>query len=95
MFLAIATRLDISYAVSQLMVYTSKPGEIHWNVAKWVLRYLKGTRERGITYQHQCNFRPSNAFYGYSDASFGDHDDGKSTSRHTFTVTHKMFPMFD
>jgi hypothetical protein len=42
------TRPDITYYVSVLSQFLAKPQEIHWNVAKVVLRYLKGTLDYGI-----------------------------------------------
>ena len=35
------TRLDISYVVNKLARFMHSPSEIHWSVAKGVLRYLK------------------------------------------------------
>jgi hypothetical protein len=49
-FLANATCLDISYAVSQLASYTANPSMQHIGMLKRVLHYLKGTKEYGITY---------------------------------------------
>jgi hypothetical protein len=42
------TRPDITYSVSVLSQFMVKPQEIHWNVAKVVLGYLKGTLDYGI-----------------------------------------------
>lgn len=39
MYLALHTRPDISYAVTKLSQYNSKPGEKHWHQAKHILRY--------------------------------------------------------
>ena len=43
------TRPDIAYSVSLLSQFMEKSQEIHWNAAKAVLRYLKGTLDYGIT----------------------------------------------
>jgi hypothetical protein len=48
MYLASATRLDISFAVSKLSRFVSNLGDTHWNAFKRVLRYLKGTMSYGI-----------------------------------------------
>ena len=29
------------------------PGKEHWNAIKWILRYLKGTKELGIMFERQ------------------------------------------
>jgi hypothetical protein len=45
LYLAIASRLDITYAVQQLSQYLDCYSYAHWNAAVRVLRYLKGTRD--------------------------------------------------
>jgi hypothetical protein len=50
MYLASATMPDISYAVSKLSRFVSKPGDDHWRALERVLRYLKGTMTYGINY---------------------------------------------
>jgi hypothetical protein len=50
MYLASATRPDISYAVSKLSLFVSKPGDDHWRALERVLRYLKGTMTYDIHY---------------------------------------------
>jgi hypothetical protein len=44
MYLAIGTRPDIAYAVQQLCKFLDSYGRVHWEAAKRVVRYLKGTR---------------------------------------------------
>jgi hypothetical protein len=44
MYLSIGTRPDISYAVQQLCKFLDSYGPPHWEAAKRVVRYLKGTR---------------------------------------------------
>lgn len=48
-YLAIATRPDISFAVSCLRQFSNAYGKAHWNAAKRVLRYLKGIRQGAWT----------------------------------------------
>nr|ABA94508.1 retrotransposon protein, putative, Ty1-copia subclass [Oryza sativa Japonica Group] len=43
MYLASATRPDISFAVSKLSRFTSSPGDDHWRALERVMRYLKAT----------------------------------------------------
>jgi len=50
MYLASATRPDISFAVSKLSRYMSNPGADRWHALERVLRYLKGTMSFGIHY---------------------------------------------
>ena len=43
MYLASATRPDISFAVSKLSRFMSNPGIDHWHALERVMRYLNGT----------------------------------------------------
>ena len=50
MYLAIATRPDISYAVGLLGHFSANPGLPHWKAAKHLLHYLKGNMDMKLTY---------------------------------------------
>ena len=50
MYLASATRLDISFVVSKLSQFVSNTGDDHWEALERVMRYLKGTMNYGIHY---------------------------------------------
>jgi hypothetical protein len=79
----IATRPDISYAISNLCKFMSDPGPKHWETAKRVLRYLKGTKDVPLVLGGEPTLR------GYTDADFaGDRDDRKSTGAYVFTIGH-------
>jgi hypothetical protein len=45
MYLAISTRPDIAYAVQQLCKFLDSYRHAHWEAAKCIVRYLKGTRD--------------------------------------------------
>jgi len=82
MYLASATRPDISFAISKLSRFTSNPGDDHWRGIDRVLRYLKGTMSYGIHYSGY----PS-VFEGYSDSNWiSDADELKATSGYVFTL---------
>ena len=51
MYAAIGTRPDIAFAVGALSRFLSNPGRCHWNEAKRVLSYLKGTSNYAIKYR--------------------------------------------
>lgn len=68
------TRLDMSYAVGQLARFMSKPGIIHLQFAKQLLRYLNGTRTVGITYSNRRN-EWAHAYNIYTDATWGTEED--------------------
>jgi hypothetical protein len=50
MYLAHATRLDISFAMSKLSQFTSNPVDDHWRALERVMHYLAGTMDYGIHY---------------------------------------------
>jgi hypothetical protein len=50
MFIACATRYDIMHRVSCLARYLTNATWRHWNAAKHVLRYLKGTISKKLTF---------------------------------------------
>jgi hypothetical protein len=60
-----------------------KPLESHWNVAKKVLRYLKGTLHYGIKYTDKSDVELTS----YSDSDWvGNLDDRRSTTRYEFGI---------
>jgi len=76
-YLAVATRPDISYAIGVLCRFVENPGPEHWGAAKRVLRYLKGSVGLKLVYSHSsCDDR----FTTYSDADLsGNPDNSRST----------------
>ena len=82
MYLAGATRPDISFAVSKLSRFSSNPGDDHWKALERVLRFLRGTTAFGIHYTGY----PS-VLEGYSDSNWiSDADEIKATSGYVFTL---------
>lgn len=51
MYLAQQTHPDIQYAVSKLSQFCVNPSKIHWQCAKYVLRYLAKTKNFALTYK--------------------------------------------
>lgn len=77
------TRPDIAYSVSILSQFMAKPSGNHWNAAKKVLRYLKGTVNLGIMYTDESDV----ALTGFSDSDWaGNPDDRRSTSGYAFHI---------
>lgn len=82
MYIANGTRPDICYAVNMLAQVAANPGRIHWEAAKRVVRYLKGTRNVGLTWGGS-----GADLVGYTDASHATEDLGwKSMSGYVFTL---------
>lgn len=50
-YLAVATRPDIAFAVGYVSQFLEKPKEQHWTMVKRILKYLKGTITMGIRYK--------------------------------------------
>ena len=83
LYVQIGTRPDISFAVSRLAQYASNPSPDHIRLAKYVLRYLKGTSDLKLLYDGGRR----NGLYGYSDSSWGDDpDDRHSTASYVFLL---------
>lgn len=81
LYVMVATRTDIAFALSVLCKFMSDPGRAHWEAAKRVLRYLKGTAADGLTLD------AARVVAGYSDADYaGDRDDRKSTGAYVFRI---------
>src|SRR6266498_2871480 len=82
MYLASATRPDISFAVRKLSRFVSNPGDDHWRALKRVIHYLKGTSRYGIHYTGYPR-----VLEGYSDSNLiSDADEIKATSGYVFTL---------
>lgn len=82
------TRPDISYGVGLISRFMESPRQSHMQVAKRIMRYLKGTYDHGLFYAstNQC------ALVGYSDSDWGgDLDDRKSTSGYCFNFGNTAF----
>ena len=54
-WLSISTRPDISTAVSLLAKFTHRPSQGHIDAAIRLVKYLKGTKTRGITFSNKSN----------------------------------------
>ena len=67
LYLSTNTRPDIAFAVSQICRFSSNPKKSHASAVKTILRYLKGTSNKGIL------IKPSNHMFNldmYVDANF-------------------------
>ena len=80
-YLANTTRPDITFAVRALSRYVQNPGRKHWLQGKHILRYLKATKCRKLTYRKSKTL----VLTGFSDADWaGKLDDRRSTSGFCF-----------
>lgn len=82
MYLATSTRPDISHAVSALSQFNSQYTQEHWNAAKRLLRYLKGTQNHGLQFS-----RTGKPLVGYVDADWANcPDDRRSYTGYMFKL---------
>ena len=51
MYAMVCTRLDLSYAVSLLSRYMANPWKDHWYALIWVVRYVRGTKTKGVVFE--------------------------------------------
>ena len=84
LYVAIATRPDISQAVGVVSKFNSCPTEAHLTAVKRVLRYLKGSLDVTLKYKKT----EDDQLVGFSDADYaGDPDDRHSTSGSVFLMS--------
>lgn len=83
MYLMLASRPDICFAIGYLSRFQDCATDVHWNHLKRVLRYLRGTSKMKLVYKQS----DSEPLVGYADADWAnDAYDRKSTSGYLFQV---------
>jgi hypothetical protein len=88
LFAGIMTRPDLANACAQLGRVMSSPGQLHLDALKRVLRYVKGTLDKGIQFTNKdwtppgsSTAVPALTLVGFSDSDWaGSADDRTSTS---------------
>ena len=82
MYAMVCTRPDIAHVVGIVSRYMNKPGKENWMAVKWILRYLRGTKNQAL-----CFGGLNIALHGYVDANMAcDIDNKRSTTWYVFTV---------
>jgi len=62
------------------------PRKGHWEAVKWVLRYIKGTIDVGLTFEKDSTGKQE--CIGYVDSNYaGDLDKCRSTMGYVFTIS--------
>nr|GEX35912.1 zinc finger, CCHC-type [Tanacetum cinerariifolium] len=80
--IVLRTRPDIAYAVGRLSRFISNPSRQHWKAIIRVFKYLRGTKDYGLSYVGYPT-----VLEVYSDASWINHvEDSSSTSRWMFLL---------
>jgi hypothetical protein len=81
MYASLGTCPDISFAVSTLSRFNANPGEAHWDAAKRVLRYLKGTRDLWLVYRGV-----KRVLTGWADADGSMAEDWRAVTGYAFLI---------
>jgi hypothetical protein len=81
-YLAVCTRPDISYAVSQISKKMQSPTKEDWMMIKRIFRYLQKTKDAKLVYHSKPE-----ELVGYSDASYAPNtEERKSISGYLFQM---------
>src|SRR5882672_9999102 len=81
MYASIATRPDISFAVSTLLQFLDNPGDAHWIGVKCIFRYLAGTQDVELTYGAERH-----DLVGYTDADGAMQEHRHAISGNAFLI---------
>lgn len=86
MYLMVSSRQDTSYVASVFSRFIVNSGKSHQDAAKWITRYLNGTKVVGLDFD--CNVSEGGyKIIGYSDSDFAkDLDDCRSMAGYVFQV---------
>ena len=84
-YLATTTRPDLAFVAHSLSSYLHNPGRVHYQAAKHVLRYLRGSSQIELVFNKSLE---GLKVIGYCDADYAGHvDSRKSTSGYCFTLS--------
>ena len=78
----VCTRPDIAHTVGVVSRYMANPRKEHWEVVKWLLRYLRGASSTSL-----CFGKGNVTLQGFVDADLGgDVESSKSTYGYIYTI---------
>ena len=72
-------RPDLSQSVRMVSKYMHYPGRGHWEVVRWILRYIKGIVDVGLVFEKDVGGKQECTDYVDSDYA-GDFDKRRSTT---------------
>ena len=74
----VCTRSDLSQAISMVSRYKHDLGRGHWEVVKWILRYIKGIIDVSLVFEKDTMGKQK--YIGYIDSDYaGDLNKRRST----------------
>lgn len=86
MYSMICTRVDLAHAVSVTSRFMKNHGREHWIALKWVLKYLKGSKNLGILYKKSEHI-DEKSLIGYCDSDYASSvDTRKSQTGYVFNL---------
>ncbi|KAL5567384.1 hypothetical protein UlMin_030548 [Ulmus minor] len=85
MYFMVSTRPDLSFAMSVLSRFMSNLGNYHWEAMKWLLRYVKGTKNLGLIYEKKNGTKL--VLEGFVDSDYaGNKNNKRSTTSYSFCL---------
>lgn len=95
-YLEKCTRPDIAYAAHQCARFTEHPKVEHAKAVRWLARYLKGTRNKGIIMRpdetkNMCMYVDADFAGNWNREEANDRDTARS--RHGYTITYLNCPI--
>ena len=90
MYAMVCTRPDISQALSVVSRYMANPSKDHWQVVRWIVRYLRGIADVGLVYDMAST--NSRSVVGFVNSDYaGDFDKRRSLTGYVFNVRFHFF----
>ena len=87
MYAMVCNRPDIAHAVGVVSRFLKNPIKEHWEVVKWILRYLRRSSDECL-----CFGASNPILKGYIDSDMaGDLDNRKSTTEYLFFFQGELF----
>ncbi|KAI3619346.1 gag-pol polyprotein [Moniliophthora roreri] len=90
LYLCLGTRPDITFPVIKLSQYGTNPTQEHLNKAKYIIRYLIGTRKYSLTYKDK---QGEQGFIAYADSDWATDEDTR-VSQTGYLINFACAPVF-
>jgi hypothetical protein len=81
MYASLGTCPDITFAIARLSRFLQNPGQAHWDAAKHVFHYLKGTSHFQLTYGER-----DEDLTGWVDADGSQEEDRRAITGYVFLI---------
>jgi hypothetical protein len=78
---ALATHLDIAFAVATVARFAANPGPVHWDAVRYIFHYLAGMRDLWLSYGETHR-----TLEGYGDVDGSMAEDRRAISGYAFLI---------